>query len=150
MNPNRLWKCNWQILEWVYGLTNIQFELASTEIARVSQGDDVWHYSFRFATNTARLVGLVHPMGLFIESFSLEMTGVLDPERACLHFSEVADEETPVVETDHERSPNLHVKADNGGFSVIAVAGRVTRFDGGEEMLSRHFIFRNNFLHKIR
>ena len=49
-----------------------------------------------------------------------------------------------------ERAFKMYLKADNGGYCPVAVNVKITRFDGGEDALARHFLYRSNLLHKIR
>ncbi len=138
-----LWRVTAQTLEWVYGLTNLQFEFIEGRLAEVVQPEQT-HYAFEIRTNEARLTGLRHPMALVIESYHMVLTGVVKSNPGNLVFDE------GVASFEPDDMLQMPLERDNGGFSTVAVQVKMTRFDGGEEVLSRHFVFRNNLLHLIR
>ena len=139
-----LWRVTSQTLEWIYGLTNIQFDIQEARLAEVVQPDET-HYAFEIKTNQARLTGLRHPMALVVEAIHIVITGTVNERPDTLVFDEgICD---PLEITDMLR---MFLVADNGGFSTVSVQVKLTRFDGGEDSLSRHFLYRNNLLHLIR
>jgi len=141
---NNLWRSTAQILEWIYGLTNIQFEILEARIAEVPQEGGETHYSVEIRTNEARLTGLRHPMALVVESVHVVITGVVKGYPAHLVF----DERVASFESDDMLQMPLN--RDNGGFSTLAVQTKISDFMGGESVMPRHFLFRNNLLHLIR
>ena len=139
-----LWRAVGQTFEWVYGLTNIQFEMAEGRVAEIRHEGELQHYSFEIKTNEARLSGMRHPLALVIESYHMSLTGMLRGDIEDLTF----DNGIASIEPD-DMIP-MSILRDNGGFSTISVVVRCTRFDTGETALSRHFVFRHNQLHLIR
>ncbi len=142
-----LWRATAQILEWTYGLTNLQFDIASMRLSEVpNQGDDgdETHYAFEVRTNEARLTGLRHPLALVVESYHIILTGVVKNRPTHLVFDE------RIAEFEIDDMLQMPILRDNGGFSTVSVQVKITRFDGGEDSLPRHFLFRNNLLHLIR
>ena len=142
-----LWRVTAQTLEWVYGLTNLQFEFVSGRLAEVPQESET-HYAFEIRTNQARLTGLRHPLALVVESYHIVLTGTAKSYPGHLVFDDASG--TPVAEFEPEDMLQMPLLRDNGGFSTVAVQTKLTRFDGGEDILARHFLFRNNLLHLIR
>ena len=141
-----LWRVTGQILEWTYGLTNLQFEVASTRLGIVPQSGDDVHYPFEILTNQMRLTGLRHPMALVVESYHMILTGVVKTHP----LGHDAFDEERSIEFELDDMLRMPLLRDNGGFSTVSVQVKMTQFDGGEDAMSRHFLFRNNLLHLIR
>ena len=131
-----------QTLQWIHGLTSIEYGVYKSRVAEISQGDKT-HYSFEVVTNRVRLGGIRHPMGLVAEEIHVALTGVII-EFPALKF----DEQIAFIEL--EDMTQMFLKADNGGYSTVGVQTKIGLFTGGEEVLSRHFLYRNNMLHLIR
>ena len=132
-----------QTLQWIHGLTSLEYGVYRSRIAEVTQGDKT-HYSFEVMTNHIRLGGIRHPLGLVAESIHVVLTGVIDGFPKTLEFDE------QIAHIELEDMTRMFLKADNGGYSTVGVQTKIGLFTGGEEVLARNFLYRNNLLHLIR
>jgi hypothetical protein len=145
--PTNLRQVTAQILEWIYGLTNIQFEITRSRISKTVISKDQINYAIEITTNAVALNKIRHPFALVVDGFNLVITCEVLTPMVNLDFS---DDRTPVAEFEIEHMPDMVVRADNGGFSTISVQTKFSQFDGGTTVLTRHVLFRNNLLHSIR
>lgn len=132
-----------QTLQWIHGLTSMEYGVYSSRIAQVTQGDET-HHSFEVATNHIRLGGIRQPLGLVAEEIHVVLTGVLAEIPGTLIFQK------QIAHIELEDMSAMFLVADNSGYSTVGVQTKIGLFSGGEEVLSRHFQFRNNLLHLIR
>lgn len=133
-----------QSLQWIHGLTSMQYDIRAIRLARIEH-DGETHYSFDVVTNGIRLGRIKHPFGLIAEEIHIALGGQLDgvPDGITFGSKGIA-----VIEIEDMYS--LFLKADNGGTSIITVQTKFRLFDGGEESLSRQFLYKNNMLFQIR
>lgn len=132
-----------QTLQWIQGLTSIEYNVLDSRLAEVSH-DTKTHYSFEVTTNQIRLAGIRHPLGLVVEHTCVVLTGTLDD---CPEYIQFDKKIAPLELEDMTR---MFLHADNGGYSIVGAQTRMGLFTGGEDILSRHFVYRNNLLHQIR
>jgi hypothetical protein len=132
-----------QTLQWIHGLTSMEYGVYSSRVAKVTQGDET-HHSFEVVTNKIRLGGIRHPMSLVAENIHVALTGVVVEIPNTLVF------EKQIATIELEDMTEIFLLADNSGYSTIGVQTKIDLFSGGEEVLSRHFQYRNNLLHLIR
>lgn len=135
-----------QTLQWIHGLTSMEYNIRHIRVARVKNNEET-HHSFEVITNDIRLGRIKHPMGLVIERIHIAMTGVLADVPDWEEF-EVGTKGIAVLEI--EDMYPLFLRADNGGFSNVSVQTKFHLFDGGEESIARHFIYLNNMIYQIR
>jgi len=133
-----------QTLQWIHGLTSMKYGIRKSRIAEVTH-DGVTHYSFDILTNSIRLGRIKHPLGLVAEEIHIALGGQLAEVPDGLTFGPQG-----IALIEIEDMYNLFLKADNGGTSIVSVQTKFTLFDGGEESLSRQFLYKNNMLFQIR
>jgi hypothetical protein len=132
-----------QTLQWIHGLTSMEYGIYRSRIAKVTHGDKI-HHSFEVLTNHIRLGGIRHPLSLVVENIHIALTGVISEFPKRLEF----DGQLCTIEL--EDMTEMFLLADNSGYSTVGVQTKIDLFSGGEEVLSRHFQYRNNLLHLIR
>jgi hypothetical protein len=76
------------------------------------------------------------------------MTGVITEFPDSIEFTK--GKKNTIAEIEIEDMYQMFLKADNGGSSAVGVQTKIDLFTGGEENLSRNFIYRNNLLYQIR
>lgn len=133
-----------QILLWIEGLTNIKYQIYRARITKVEHEDEIF-FSFDVVTNTIRPGRLSHPLALVMDSIHIALTGTLVDLPEGIDFTD-----NDIVEIEIDDMPNLFLKADHGGYNNIAVQTKVGLFTGGSEVMTRHFIFKNNMMYQIR
>ena len=143
---NNLYRLVAQTLEWIFGHTGIEYELLTLRLAR-NDGDGTTpvHWAFDIKTNHSRTKQR-HPLALCIEEVHVVMTGVVTEIPDTITFP---DGER-VTEFEIEDMLRMPVTADQGGYSTVAVQFKMNMLNGGEEIFTRHFLFRNNLLHTLR
>jgi hypothetical protein len=132
-----------QTLQWIHGTTSIEYGVASCRLAEIHQ-DSKPHYSFEIKTNLARISKIRHPFALVAEEIHVVLTGII------IEYPDTFQFEQQVTQFELEDMPMMVLKSDNGGYSTVGVQTKMGLFSGGEEILSRHFLYRNNLLHLIR
>lgn len=132
-----------QTLQWIHGLTSMEYGIYRSRIAKVTHGDET-HHSFEVLTNHIRLGGIRHPLSLVVENIHVALTGLVVEIPNTLVF------EKQIALIELEDMTEMFLLADNSGYSTVGVQTKIGLFSGGEEVLSRHFQFRNNLLHLIR
>lgn len=133
-----------QTLQWIRGLTSMEYNVCSSRIAKITH-DDKTHYSFEVTTNGIRLGRIKHPMGLVVEEIHIVMTGNLVETPDWVEL-----DEDGIAEIEITDMPKLLLHIDNSGFSNVGVQTKFKLFDGGENTISRHFMYKNNMLFQIR
>jgi hypothetical protein len=136
-----------QNLLWIHGLTSMQYDIKSIRIAKIKH-DGETHYSFDVVTNTIRLGRIKHPFGLVAEQIHITMSGVIDECPILTEFN--FGEENNIAEVSIAEMYQMFLKADNSGLSNVSVQTKFKTFDGGDESIARHFMFKNNMLFQIR
>lgn len=132
-----------QTLQWIHGLSSMEYEIHKSRIAKVTQGSET-HHSFEVLTNHIRLGGIRHPLSLVVDSIHVALTGIVVDIPDTLVF------EKQIALIEIEDMTKMFLLADNSGYSTVGVQTKVDLFPGGEVVLSRHFQYRNNLLHLIR
>jgi hypothetical protein len=146
--PTNLYLVVAQTLQWVHGITSLQYDILRSRIAKIEH-DGETHYSFEVVTNNIRLGGIKHPMGLVIERSHMALTGViLDPIEGELYG--LVPNADNIIDIEIHHMLKLLLKADNSGISNISAQTKFKSFDGGDTTLSRQFLFKNNMLFQIR
>ena len=142
--PTNLYRVVAQTLQWVHGLTSMQYDISRSRVAKIEHNSET-HYSFDLVTNIIRLGRIKHPTGLIVDTIHITMTGQLDgvPDDIVFGPKGIA-----VIEI--EDMLKLFLKADNSGLSNVSVQTKFQLFDGGEEGFARHFMYKNNMLFQIR
>ena len=133
-----------QNLQWIQGLTGIQYDIKYTRVHRTEDANG-YHYPFCVVTNSVRPNRIKHPMALVVERVHTTMEGMLFDVPTWDEFEDdgFVDIEIPDMLT-------LLLEADNGGSSVISVQTKFHTFDGEENSLTRQFIYKNNMLFQVR
>lgn len=132
-----------QNLQWIEGITGIHYGIKTVRVIRTEDNNGI-HNTFDVLTNSIRPARTKHPMGLVVEQVHVAMNGPL---------AEVPDwssNDDGIVYLDIDDMFALFLKTDNGGSSVVSVQTKFNTFDGGEDSLSRQFIYKNNMLFQIR
>lgn len=133
-----------QVLEWTYGLTNLEFEIGGVQFNKINDGQDD-SYGVMAETVTARIVGIKHPFALVVETIRMNLTA-----QARMTDDVLGDrKEMKVIEGDTQDLHSFMLRQDQGGFGVISVQVIMGTFDGGDKALSTTFTFRNNMLHRV-
>ncbi len=133
-----------QNLLWIHGLTSMRYDIKDTRIAKIEH-DGETHHSFYELTNSIRLGRIKHPFGLVAEEIHISMSGVLDDVPDPLEFGPKG---ISMIEINDMFK--LFLRTDNSGLSNVTVQTKFKLFDGGEETLARHFMYKNNMLFQIR
>ena len=133
-----------QNLQWIHGLTSMQYDILRARVAKI-ENDGATHHSFDIVTNTIRLGRIKHPMGPVVDTIHITMGGVLVDIPDGIEFGPKG---IAVIEI--EDMFKLFLKTDNGGLSNVSVQTKFQLFDGGDESLTRHFMYKNNMLFQIR
>jgi hypothetical protein len=136
-----------QTLQWIHGLTSMDYHVHTSLLAKI-KNDGKTHYSVDVRTNHIRLGRIKHPLGLVAESIHVVMTGVITEFPDSIEFTK--GKKNTIAEIEIEDMYQMFLKADNGGSSAVGVQTKIDLFTGGEENLSRNFIYRNNLLYQIR
>ena len=143
--PTNLYRVVAQTLQWVHGLTSMQYDITYIGIAKVEHEGDV-HHAFRITTNGIRLARIKHPLGLVTDEVRLEFTGRLDDNiPTTIEFNKKG-----LAEIEVDDMIPLFLSADNSKLCNVAVQTKFKLFDGGSESIARHFMFKNNMLFQIR
>ena len=146
--PTNLYLVVAQTLQWVHGITSLQYDILRSHIAKIEH-DGETHYSFEVVTNNIRLGGIKHPMGLVIERSHMALTGIiLEPIEGELYG--LVPNADNIIDIEIHHMLKLLLKADNSGISNISAQTKFKSFDGGDTTLSRQFLFKNNMLFQIR
>ncbi len=136
-----------QTLQWIHGLTSMEYQIKQSLLAKI-ENDGETHYSVDVRTNQIRLARIKHPLGLVVESIHVVMTAVIIEHPDSIDFS--IGKNDSIAEVELEDMYQMFLKVDNSDYSTVGVQTKIDLFNGGEENLSRHFIYRNNLLHQIR
>ena len=138
-----------QSIEWIYGATNIEFQIKTVKVGMVTPDDGKpVFYPFEIKTNTRRLSGITHPLALVAEHLHVVFTGICVAHSGNIDFGDKG--QAVLDDWNIADLARMELQADRGGYVTIAVQHRIGRHDGGEETMARHFLFRHNLLHKVR
>lgn len=132
-----------QTLQWIHGLTSMEYGINKSRIAEVTQEAET-HHSFEVLTNRIRLGSIRHPLSLVVDNIHIALTGIVIDIPDTLVF------ENQIAHIELEDMTNMFLLTDNSGYSTVGVQTKVALFPSGEVVLSRHFQYRNNLLHLIR
>ncbi len=136
-----------QTLQWIHGLTSLEYQIHLSRLARI-ENDGETHYSIDVQTNHIRLGNIKHPLALNVEKIHVVLSGVITEFPTSITFD--GGKKNNITDIEISDMYQMFLKADNAGYSNIGVQTKIDLYTGGEQILTRNFIYRNNLLHQIR